>query len=113
MLPLTILTVLKSMTSSLNLRTRRQVYSIKLLLRLLGLPKDEILSYLKPETLGKDNKVTAARWVKSEIKYHRARSVHVTPTVFFNDLEATQISSGWTLEQWSEFLDPFTRDASL
>jgi hypothetical protein len=78
-----------------------------------GILKTEVMSYLKPETPGKDNKVTAARWVKNEIKYHRTRSVHVTPTVFVNGIEATQVSSGWSVDQWSEFLDPFTNDTSL
>lgn len=78
-----------------------------------GIPKADILAYLNPEVLGKDNKVGSLRWVKNEIKFHRSRSVHVTPTVFLNGIEATQVSSSWTLEQWSEFLDPFTREASL
>ncbi|CAD7964309.1 unnamed protein product [Amoebophrya sp. A25] len=42
--------------------------------------------------------------VKYSAKYHRIRSVHVTPTVFINDTEASDIGSGWTKEQWMEKL---------
>lgn len=40
--------------------------------------------------------------IKWSVKYHRARSVHVTPTVFLNGLEAPDISSGWTNAEWKE-----------
>lgn len=39
------------------------------------------------------------------VKYQRKRGVHVTPTVFFNGIEQTQISSSWTPDDWVEFLD--------
>merc|ERR1719468_141385 len=42
--------------------------------------------------------------MKFAAKYHRARSDHVTPTVFINGLEAADISSGWTAEQWMDKL---------
>ena len=42
--------------------------------------------------------------VKWSVKYHRARSVHVTPTVFLNGLEAPDISSGWSRAEWTEKL---------
>jgi len=47
----------------------------------------------------------ATQLVKWAVKYHRVRSVHVTPTVFVNGLEKGDISSGWTVEQWKEMLD--------
>jgi hypothetical protein len=31
--------------------------------------------------------------------------VHVSPTVLWNGMEETQISSGWTSEQWTEWLE--------
>eukprot|EP00618_Florenciella_parvula_P019380 CAMPEP_0119517262 /NCGR_PEP_ID=MMETSP1344-20130328/34205_1 /TAXON_ID=236787 /ORGANISM="Florenciella parvula, Strain CCMP2471" /LENGTH=209 /DNA_ID=CAMNT_0007554835 /DNA_START=57 /DNA_END=686 /DNA_ORIENTATION=+ len=40
--------------------------------------------------------------MKWAIKYHRLRSIHVTPTVLVNGIEAPDISSGWTGEQWDE-----------
>jgi hypothetical protein len=39
------------------------------------------------------------------VKFHRKRGVHVTPTVFCNGIEQTQISSSWDEAQWKEFLD--------
>jgi protein-disulfide isomerase len=45
--------------------------------------------------------------LKWHVKYHRACGVHVTPTCFMNNIEAVEISSGWTLAQWQEFLTPF------
>jgi hypothetical protein len=40
------------------------------------------------------------------VKYHRSQGVHVTPTCFINNIEASQISSGWELNQWQELLEP-------
>ena len=31
--------------------------------------------------------------------------VHVSPTVLFNGVPENSISSGWTIEQWEEWLD--------
>eukprot|EP00451_Oxyrrhis_marina_P041550 CAMPEP_0204400274 /NCGR_PEP_ID=MMETSP0470-20130426/4000_1 /ASSEMBLY_ACC=CAM_ASM_000385 /TAXON_ID=2969 /ORGANISM="Oxyrrhis marina" /LENGTH=201 /DNA_ID=CAMNT_0051395135 /DNA_START=54 /DNA_END=659 /DNA_ORIENTATION=- len=42
--------------------------------------------------------------LKFYVKYHRARSIHVTPTVLVNGLEAGEISSSFTEEQWMEWL---------
>mmetsp|Transcript_2426 Transcript_2426/g.5152 ORF Transcript_2426/g.5152 Transcript_2426/m.5152 type:complete len:215 (-) Transcript_2426:36-680(-) len=42
--------------------------------------------------------------LKFAVKYHRIRGVHVTPTVFINGIEAPDISSGWTADQWMEKL---------
>ena len=44
--------------------------------------------------------------LKWAVKYHRGRGVHVTPTVFINGLEAGDISSGWTTEDWVTKLEP-------
>jgi len=44
------------------------------------------------------NGVTQA--VKWAVKYHRSRAVHVTPTAFFNGIEAPDVSSGWTGDDW-------------
>ena len=35
----------------------------------------------------------AMKWY---VKYHRLRSIHVTPTVLCNGLEAVEIGSAWT-----------------
>jgi hypothetical protein len=39
------------------------------------------------------------------VKFHRKRGVHTTPTVFFNGIEQTTISSSWDETQWKAFLD--------
>ncbi|KAI9731539.1 MAG: hypothetical protein M1834_004659 [Cirrosporium novae-zelandiae] len=53
-------------------------------------------------TLNVGNKVTDD--LKFLIKAARAMSVHVSPTVFFDGVEEKSISSGWTAEQWEEWL---------
>ena len=47
--------------------------------------------------------------LKWAVKYHRARAVHVTPTVFVNGLEAPDISSGWSAEEWITKLHPMLK----
>jgi len=42
---------------------------------------------------------------RQAVKFQRRRGVHVTPTVFVNGIEQTQISSGWSTEEWRRFLD--------
>jgi len=41
--------------------------------------------------------------IKWACKFHRTRGVHVTPTVFANGIEATQVSSGWKADDWNDF----------
>lgn len=43
--------------------------------------------------------------VKYHIKYARKHAVHVSPTVFVDGLEDSDISSQWTVEQWNTYLD--------
>lgn len=52
----------------------------------------------------KDGFNEVIKLMKFQAKYHRIRGVHVTPTVFINDVEAPDISSGWTKDQWIEKL---------
>merc|ERR1740129_2242797 len=47
---------------------------------------------------------SVTQMLKFYVKYHRSRSVHVTPTVHLNGLEASAIQSSFTVEQWKEFL---------
>eukprot|EP01108_Squamamoeba_japonica_P001809 TRINITY_DN1811_c0_g1_i2.p1 TRINITY_DN1811_c0_g1~~TRINITY_DN1811_c0_g1_i2.p1 ORF type:complete len:220 (-),score=34.94 TRINITY_DN1811_c0_g1_i2:628-1242(-) len=42
--------------------------------------------------------------LKFATKYHRKRGVHESPTVFVNGIEAKNVSSSWTLEQWNDFI---------
>ncbi|KAJ1631227.1 hypothetical protein T492DRAFT_592113 [Pavlovales sp. CCMP2436] len=43
--------------------------------------------------------------LKWQVRQHRTRGVHVTPTCFIHGIEATQISSSWNVEQWAAMLD--------
>jgi protein-disulfide isomerase len=52
--------------------------------------------------LNSGNKVTDD--VKFMVKANRVTGVHVTPTVLFNGVEERTISSGWSVEQWKEWL---------
>jgi len=49
------------------------------------------------------NKVTND--IKFMVKANRLTGVHVTPTVLFNGVEERSISSGWTVEQWEQWLE--------
>ena len=49
------------------------------------------------------NDVTQA--LKFYTKFHRTRGMHVTPTVMVNGVVEDSISSGWTVEQWTGYLD--------
>ncbi|RYC55334.1 hypothetical protein CHU98_g10874 [Xylaria longipes] len=52
--------------------------------------------------LNTGNKVTND--IKVLVKTARLVGVHVSPTVIFNGVVANDISSGWTKEQWEEWL---------
>jgi protein-disulfide isomerase len=54
-------------------------------------------------SLNTGNKVTDD--VKIQVKANRLTGVHVTPTVVFNGVVNNDISSGWTVEQWEEWLE--------
>mmetsp|Transcript_17470 Transcript_17470/g.49340 ORF Transcript_17470/g.49340 Transcript_17470/m.49340 type:complete len:221 (-) Transcript_17470:474-1136(-) len=43
--------------------------------------------------------------LKFSIKHHRLRGVHVTPTVFVNMIEASDMSSSWSADQFIEKLE--------
>ncbi|KAI0452472.1 thioredoxin-like protein [Xylaria acuta] len=53
-------------------------------------------------SLNVGNKVTND--IKVLVKMARLVGVHVSPTVIFNGVVANDISSGWTKEQWEEWL---------
>ena len=72
----------------------------------LGVDKQDIISWATMDADNNDGR-TVAPALKLCVKYHRARGVHVTPTVFLNGLEAGDISSQWTSDQWRELLDAF------
>jgi len=43
--------------------------------------------------------------VKWYAKHGRKNGIHVTPTVLVNGIEEPSISSGWSLDAWTEYLD--------
>lgn len=49
------------------------------------------------------NKVTDD--LKVMVKAARMVGVHVSPTVIFNGVVENSVSSGWTVEQWKEWLE--------
>ncbi|GIS88929.1 MAG: hypothetical protein CM1200mP18_16390 [Gammaproteobacteria bacterium] len=54
------------------------------------------------DVTGNDGLGVVTQHLKWAVKYHRMRSVHVTPTVFINGIEAPDISSGWSDNEWLE-----------
>lgn len=75
-----------------------------------GVDESKILSLLKVSNrpgeggaLNTGNQVTDdLKWL---IKQARQTGVHVSPTVLFNGVPEGAISSGWTVDQWTEWLE--------
>lgn len=88
-------------------KSRAQMHSELAVIASALVPAEAFSSLLayKGPTPNAGNEITQE--VKWHVKYHRACGVHVTPTCFMNNIEASEISSSWTLEQWQEFLTPF------
>jgi protein-disulfide isomerase len=43
--------------------------------------------------------------IKDVSRYTRSVGVHVSPTVYLDGVEQKEVSSGWTIERWDEFLN--------
>ena len=84
-------------------KTRSELHEECLTLLPSGVDKDAVKALLVRSESGDGNTITQE--LKWACKSHRARSVHVTPTVFVNGLEAGAVSSGWTKEDWLKFLE--------
>ncbi|EXJ78064.1 hypothetical protein A1O3_09225 [Capronia epimyces CBS 606.96] len=74
-----------------------------------GIDEKKILDLLQvPDQPGEDGSLNIGNKVTNDIKFqvkaNRVTGVHVTPTVLFNGVEERSISSGWTVEQWEEWL---------
>jgi len=90
--------------------TRNQTYArLAKVAASVGLDEKEIYGLLevgnkpgKDGALNIGNKVTDD--IKVLVKTNRLTGVHVTPTVLFNGVVENSISSGWTKEQWDEWL---------
>ena len=85
-------------------KTRNQIYAelAEIVGPATGLEAAKIIDMVTVGEGNSGNKITGQ--LKFAIKYHRVRSVHVTPTVFLNSVESPDISSGWTAAQWNEKL---------
>jgi len=61
-----------------------------------------------PDKLAEDGSLNVGNKVTNDLKVlvktARLVGVHVSPTVIFNGVVANEISSGWTKEQWEEWL---------
>eukprot|EP00051_Salpingoeca_urceolata_P026906 m.479215 g.479215 ORF g.479215 m.479215 type:complete len:210 (-) comp21371_c0_seq1:24-653(-) len=88
-------------------KTRSEIYdALAVVAESVGVDKTAFREKLNLK--GKGNTGTfVTQDLKFAIKHHRTRGIHVTPTVLVNGIEAAQISSGWTEEQWDEVLQPF------
>ncbi|KAL5343284.1 hypothetical protein BJX70DRAFT_353623 [Aspergillus crustosus] len=90
--------------------TRNQTYErLARIGESVGVDRDEILDLLavaeKPDKDGQlntGNKVTTE--IKLLVKADRVVGVHVSPTVYFNGIEESAISSSFTGTQWEEWL---------
>ncbi|TFJ87991.1 hypothetical protein NSK_000345 [Nannochloropsis salina CCMP1776] len=87
--------------------TRKEVMAALIALGVeAGVPRPALEERLALQGGSSGNKGTATtQAVKWACKYHRRRGVHVTPTVFVNGLEASEVSSAWGVEEWKGLLD--------
>ena len=88
-------------------KSRAQVYEELLdLVAATGAPRAAVAALLTDTGSG-SGMTQPLKWA---VKFHRVRSVHVTPTVFVNGLEAGVVSSGWGGAEWQRFLQPMGAD---
>eukprot|EP00746_Dinoflagellata_sp_MGD_P049488 gnl/MRDRNA2_/MRDRNA2_22334_c0_seq1.p1 gnl/MRDRNA2_/MRDRNA2_22334_c0~~gnl/MRDRNA2_/MRDRNA2_22334_c0_seq1.p1 ORF type:complete len:261 (+),score=57.28 gnl/MRDRNA2_/MRDRNA2_22334_c0_seq1:82-783(+) len=88
-------------------RTRSQIYDLlaDAAADATGIDKAAVLEKVKYLGTSPNAGNEMGQLVKWYVKFGRKNGIHVTPTVLVNGIEEGQISSGWTLEQWSEYLD--------
>jgi hypothetical protein len=94
-------------------KSRRQIYAeLAALAGEAGADAAQVAAKLQPNpdgvAKGEKNMGTCVKPTMAQTaKFHRKRGVHVTPTVFVNGVEATDVSSAWTGEQFTTFLAGF------
>ena len=88
--------------------TRMEVYArLAAIGRQCGYDPDAISAKLSLEGVqGNGGLGDVTQMHKWSVKYHRGRGVHITPTVFINGLEANDVSSEWTSDEWMAKLEP-------
>ncbi|KAK5663779.1 hypothetical protein OQA88_4210 [Cercophora sp. LCS_1] len=75
----------------------------------VGVSEDDVYKLLAvPDKPAEDGSLNIGNGVTNDIKVivkmARLTGVHVSPTVLFNGVVAGEFSSGWTKEQWVEWL---------
>jgi protein-disulfide isomerase len=89
--------------------TRNQTYRrLAKVAAKVGVNEEEVYKLLAiPEKVGEDGSLNKGNGVTNDLKVvtkmNRLVGVHVTPTVVFDGV-VQDTSSGWTLDQWKEFL---------
>jgi hypothetical protein len=74
--------------------------------------RQQVLSSLAilPNSGNGGNEITTT--LKQVVKYHRLRGIHVTPTVVINGIEAPDVGSGWSVEEWRNKLEEVVQASS-
>ena len=76
-----------------------------------GVDCDAVEGMLKVDlSAGQNSGSSCFRMLRFYVKQHRQLGIHVSPTCRVNGLEV-DTSSGWTLEEWRELLDPMVEAA--
>ncbi|KAI0396506.1 hypothetical protein F5Y17DRAFT_104976 [Xylariaceae sp. FL0594] len=91
--------------------TRNETYTrlAKLAATSVGVDEKDVYDRLAiPERAADDGSLNVGNKVTDDLKVlvktARLVGIHVSPTVLFNGVVANEISSGWTKEQWEEWL---------
>ena len=85
--------------------TRNQTYKRLASLASPLVSEDDIYSKLEITNSSGNNGNKVTNDLKLHIKEARLRSVHVSPTVLFNGNVDNSVSSGWSVDQWKEWLE--------
>lgn len=76
----------------------------------IGVEEEEMYELLKiPEKAGEDGALNSGNKVtddlKVTVKMARTNGTHVTPTVWLDGVEAKEVGSGWSKEEWMKWLE--------
>lgn len=74
----------------------------------IGVSSSDFLSLLHIPVAKSDEARNVGNKITNELKWHvklgRQTGIHVSPTVLFDGIIDSDISSGWTFDQWKEWL---------
>lgn len=90
--------------------TRNQTYRrLAKVAAKVGVDEEQVYGLLAiPDKAAQDGSLNVGNEVTNDLKLvtkmNRLVGVHVTPTVVFNGV-VQDVSSGWTLDQWTEWLN--------